>query len=540
MNRLMHRPLPLRITLLSLALGVALPAFSASIPFKPKPKPKAPPKVDLGIFEGQNDIGDIHPAGGAQFDKNAKTYTLTSAGDNMWKTKDGFHFVWKKMAGDLSLSADLAFPNPGGNAHRKAVLIVRQSLDADAVYADAALHGSGLLALQFRPSSAAFTADTELNYPTIAEAPTRLRLEKRGDLITLYTAGKDGQFHPSGASVRLHLEGTFYVGIGLCSHDPNLVEKAVFSNIDLHPLAESSAPADKATLYSTLETINIDQENPRATVIYTKPGRFEAPNWSRDGSTLVFDEAGQIMTISASGKLPAKPQALDIGLATKCNGSHGFSPDGHLLAITCEMPDAPGARIYMLPASGGAPHVVTTNPSSYFHSWSPDGKTIAFARPHPGGGDIYNVPASGGDDSALTSTVGISDDPDYSPDGQYIYFNSDRAPGSMQIWRMHADGSQPEQITSDERNNWTPHPSPDGKWIVYLSYDKDTKGHPTNKEISLYLMSLADKKVTKLVDLLGGSGTINVPSWSPDSKALAFVSYALETQQAATPPSPQK
>ena len=534
MNRLLDRTL-----LLTIALGVLLPAASASIPFKPKPK--APPKVDLGIFEGQNDIGDVHPAGTTQFDKNAKTYTLTAAGDNMWKTHDSFHYVWKKMAGDISLSADLAFPSPGANAHRKIALIFRQSLDADAVYADAALHGSGLTALQFRPTPGATTADTELNFATIAEAPNRLRLEKHGDLITLYTSTKDGPFQPSGASVRLHLEGTYYVGIGICSHDPNVVEKAVFSNIDLHPLTESSTPvaADKLTLYSTLETIQLDPENPRATVIYTKPGRFEAPNWSRDGSTLIFDEAGQIMSIPSAGNLPAKPLAVNIGLATKCNGSHGFSPDGHQLAITCEMPDAPGAHIYILPATGGAPHAVS-NVSSYFHSWSPDGKTIAFARPHPGGGDIFHIPAEGGEEAALTSTVGISDDPDYSPDGQYIYFNSDRAPGSMQIWRMHADGSQPEQLTTDERNNWTPHPSPDGKWIVYLSYDKDTKGHPVNKEISLFLMSLSDRKITKLVDLLGGSGTINVPSWSPDSKALAFVSYALEPQQSQTSSAPAK
>ena len=531
MNRLLYRILPVLML-----TGIVLPACAVSIPFKPKPKPKPPVKVDLGLFEGQNDVGDVHPAGTTQFDKNAKTYTLTSAGDNMWKTKDAFHFVWKKMAGDLSLSADLQFPSPGGNAHRKAVLLIRQSLDADALYADAALHGSGLTALQFRPSAGASTADTELNFSTIAEAPSRLSLEKHGDLITMYI-GKPGEpLHPAGASVRLHLDGSFYVGIGLCSHDPNIVEKAVFSNIDLHPLAEASADSGKTTLYSTLETINLDAENRRATVIYTKQGHFEAPNWSRDGNSLVFDEGGQIMTVPADGKLPAKVKAIDIGLASKCNGSHGFSPDGHQLAISCNMPDAPGSRVYYVPAAGGMPHMVTPNPSSYFHSWSPDGKTIAFTRPHPGGGDIFNIPASGGEEAALTSTVGISDDPDYSPDGEYIYFNSDRG-GSMQIWRMRADGSQPEQITSDEMNNWTPHPSPDGKWIVFLSYDKSVTGHPANKEISLRLMSLTDHKITKLVDLLGGSGTINVPSWSPDSRSLAFVSYALEPEaSAATSP----
>jgi Tol biopolymer transport system component len=230
------------------------------------------------------------------------------------------------------------------------------------------------------------------------------------------------------------------------------------------------------------------------------------------------------MTVSVDG---GTPQPINIGSATGCNGSHGLSPDGKWLAISCNTPGAPGSRVYIVPSSGGDPRMVTQNPSSYFHSWSPDGKTIAFARPHPGGGDFWSISVDGGAETRLTTSTGISDDPDYSPDGQYIYFNSDRGGGSMQIWRMHADGSQPEQITFDERNNWTPHVSPDGKWMVFLSYDKTVTGHPANKDISLRLMSLSDRKIANLLDLLGGSGTINVPSWAPDSQHLAYVSYEL-------------
>jgi len=513
-----------RALLASLSLGLALPSHSVSFPLKPEPKGV---KVSLGLFDGQNDVGAVAPPGTAQYDPGQKTYTLTGAGANMWMTRDAFHFLWKKVSGDVSLSADIAFPNPGGNAHRKAALLFRQSLDAGALYADAVLHGSGLTALQFRPESGATTQGIELNFSSIADAPSRLRIEKRGDQITVFMGKKGEPLHPAGTSKRLHLEGTFYIGLGICSHDPNTTEKSVFSNVDFHALAASANTSTKPVLYSTLQTITLDPDSRRETVIYTAQDRFEAPNWTRDGSALIFDEAGKLMTALSDGKLPAAVHSIDIGEATGCNGSHGLSPDGKWLAISCNMPEAPGSRVYIVPSSGGTPRLVTANPSSYFHSWSPDGKTIAFTRPHPGGGDIYSISVDGGKETALTTSVGISDDPDFSPDGQYIYFNSDRAGGSMQIWRMHADGSQPEQVTSDEMNNWTPHVSPDGKWMVFLSYNKSVTGHPANKDISLRLMSLSDKKISKLVDLLGGSGTINVPSWAPDSRSLAYVSYEL-------------
>jgi TolB protein len=118
----------------------------------------------------------------------------------------------------------------------------------------------------------------------------------------------------------------------------------------------------------------------------------------------------------------------------------------------------------------------------------------------------------------------LDDGPDYSPDGKWIYFNSVRS-GLMQVWRMHPDGSEQEQVTTDEANNWFPHPSPDGKWLVFLTYEKDVTGHPEDKDVTLKIMSLADRKVDVLAKLFGGQGTINVPSWSPDSRRVAFVSY---------------
>ena len=257
---------------------------------------------------------------------------------------------------------------------------------------------------------------------------------------------------------------------------------------------------------------------------------MEAPNWTRDGKTLIFDEAGKIMTVSADG---GTPQPLNIGDATGCNGSHGLSPDGQSLAISCATPGKPESRVYIVPLTGGTPRLVTEHPNSYWHSWSPDGKTIIFTRPDHGSGNIFAISVDGGEEHALTTGTGISDDPDCSPDGQYIYFNSDRG-GSMQIWRMHPDGSAPEQITSDDYVNWTPHISPDGKSMVFISYEKGTTGHPANSPIALRLMSLDDRKIRVLFNLIGGSGTMNVPSWAPDSHHLAFVSYQMLPADAAT------
>jgi Tol biopolymer transport system component len=179
-----------------------------------------------------------------------------------------------------------------------------------------------------------------------------------------------------------------------------------------------------------------------------------------------------------------------------------------------------------LPIAGGPPKLVTEMGPSYWHGWSPDGKTLAYCAERNGEFDICTIPAGGGTETRLTDAKGLDDGPDYSPDGKWIYFNSDRT-GRMQVWRMKPDGTEQEQVTKDDYNNWFPHPSPDGKWLVFLSYQPDVQGHPENKDVMLRLLSLADGKIDELAKLFGGQGTINVPSWSPDSKKLAFVSYQL-------------
>jgi len=182
----------------------------------------------------------------------------------------------------------------------------------------------------------------------------------------------------------------------------------------------------------------------------------------------------------------------------------------------------------VLPVQGGEPRLVTPNSLSFWHGWSPDGKTLAYCAERDGNFDIYTIAVSGGKETRLTFEEGLDDGPDFSPDGRYFYFNSFRS-GTMQIWRMKTDGSNQEQLINDTFSNWFAHPSPDGKWIVFISYLHDQRqDHPFGKDVKLRLMSLADRSISDLTPVFfGGQGTLNVPSWSADSKMVAFVCYRI-------------
>jgi Tol biopolymer transport system component len=268
-----------------------------------------------------------------------------------------------------------------------------------------------------------------------------------------------------------------------------------------------------------LETVPIGSKDRR--VVWWTSNLIEAPNWTPDGQDLIFNSKGLLFRIPVAG---GEPRPIDTGFANRLNNDHGISPDGRQLVISDQSRSDRKSRIYVLPIEGGAPRLVTELGPSYWHGWSPDGKTLAYCAERNGEYDVFTIPVQGGSETRLTSAKALDDGPDYSPDGKHIYFNSDRT-GRMQIWRMNADGSGQVQLTSDGWNDWFPHPSPDGKWIVFLSYEPGVAGHPANKDVMLRLMSLADGKIEVLAKLFGGQGTINVPSWSPDSKRVAFVSY---------------
>jgi TolB protein len=256
-------------------------------------------------------------------------------------------------------------------------------------------------------------------------------------------------------------------------------------------------------------------------VVYLTNKRIEAPNWLRDGRTLIYNSEGRIHRIPATGVVP---EVIDTGFANRCNNDHGLSPDGKLLAISDQSRGDHKSLIYTLPVTGGEPKLVTPKGPSYWHGWSPDGRTLAYCAERDREFDIYTIPVEGGTETRLTTAKGLDDGPEYSPDGRWIYFNSVRT-GTMQIWRMHPDGSEQEALTADAFNNWFPHPSPDGRALVFLSYEKDVTGHPASKDVTLRRMTLADRKVDVLARFFGGQGTINVPCWSPDGRRIGFVTY---------------
>jgi len=466
--------------------------------------------AQTGAFESHQDIGTVLHPGSFEYDAAARSYKIVASGDNIWGTSDALHFAFKRVSGDMSLTAEISFPTTTGDPHKKAVLMFRQNLDADSAYADAAIHGSGLSSLQTREEKGVASHEVQFGQ----SAPKRVRITKAGAYFYVSVANEGEDFHLAGGSMKVALRDPFYIGIGVSAHNKDNLETAIFRNVEI----TSTVPPK---VFSMLETITISSTDRR--VVYVAPGRFEAPNWTKD-NYLIFNGDGRLHRIPVDG---GKPELIDTGIATRLNNDHAISPDGTMMAISDQSQPPRRSQVYVVPIGGGAARKVTEKSPSYFHGWSPDGKTLAFCGERDGNFDVYTIPAAGGEEKRLTTADGLDDGPEFSPDGKYIYFNSVRS-GLMQIWRMKPDGSDQEQITAnDGYNNWFAHISPDGQRMVFLTYEKGVEGHPENKDVMLRIMTLADKKVTILTKLFGGQGTINVPSWSPDSKRLAFVSYQL-------------
>ncbi|MFM7195356.1 MAG: TolB family protein, partial [Bacteroidota bacterium] len=314
--------------------------------------------------------------------------------------------------------------------------------------------------------------------------------------------------------------------IGLFTLSTGTTNTITFRNIRLdQPVSDTYDPDKEGHLGSRLELISISDRH--RTVIHTSDQRFEAPNFMPDGKKLLFNQDGSLFTISTAGGVTEK---FNTGFANRNNNDHVISFDGKLLGISHHREGMPGfgSTVYYLPIAGGEPILVTPETPSYLHGWSADNKAVVYVAQRNGSSQyhIYRKPIDGGPEVQLTfHKNGHVDGPEYSPDGQWIYYNGSQS-GTMQLWRMRPDGTGNEQLTFDERNNWFPHLSPDGKWIAYLSFPPtiNPNDHPSYKRVTLNLMPVNGGAPSVIAYLYGGQGTINVPSWSPDSSTIAFVS----------------
>ena len=470
------------------------------------------PAAGIGIFETATDVGKIQLPGSSEFLASKGQYRISGSGKNMWFGEDAFQFLSKKLSGDLRFSMEVGWESAGKEPHRKVGAMVRQTLDADSPYVDVAVHGDGLIELQYRTVK----GGTTFSARTPVRAPATVTLERDRDVFTV-SASKAGESFQVIGAVAVALPDPVYVGLAVCAHNSTNVETALISNVKLEN--RSASATAKLVWETSLETLNIETSERK--LVYRDLSLFEAPNWSRNGKLFYFNCSGGIWTLPVNG---GEPRQINTGVAIANNNDHGLSFDGKWLALSSGS-GKDGSKIYVVPATGGEARQITPTGPSYWHGWSPDGKTLSYCAKRNDNFDIYTIPAKGGVETRLTDAAGLDDGPEYTADGGKILFHSERT-GVPKIWRMNPDGTAQEQITHDEQfADWFPHPSPDGKWLVFLSFDKSVKGHPFNQNVVLRLMPLAGGKPKVIATLFGGQGTINVPSWSPDSTQIAFVSY---------------
>jgi TolB protein len=477
----------------------------------------------LGLFQGSGDIGSPAKAGSSLYNGATQEYTLSSGGVNMWAERDEFQFAWRRMTGDFILHSRVTFHGAGVDPHRKAGWIVRRSLDDNSPYVDGVVHGDGLTSLQYRRAAGALTEQIE----SAITGAYVVQLERRAGTYILSVA-KFGDTFTTTELTGVDLGDEVYVGLFLCSHNADVVERATFSNVRITRPAAANFTPYRDYIGSTLELLDIASGRREIlTQSLTQP--FEAPNWTTDGGALIFNTSGRT---EGRGRLhrfdlmTRQAAVIDTGTNIRNNNDHVLSFDGTMLGISDQSLPGVGSTIYTVPVTGGTPKRITTLAPSYLHGWSPDAKYLVYTGGRGGEFDIYRIASDGsGAEENLTRSKGLDDGPEYTPDGRYIYFNSLRS-GTMQIWRMGADGSNPEQITNDAYNNWFPHISPDGTSLVYIAFPGsiDPADHPYYKHVYLRQLPLGGGPAPVIAYVYGGQGTINVPSWSPDGRTIAFVS----------------
>lgn len=474
--------------------------------------------TDNGMFSESTNVGNPKIKGKIVYNAQNGEYLLKGGGENIWANSDQFFFVHKKIAGDFILSARVRFIGKGVNAHRKVGIMVRETLSSTSAHINGVIHGDGLTSLQYRQKDGAETEEVK----SVAVAPNIIQLERKGNKFILSTA-IEGETYTSIEVNELSLVNEAHVGIFICSHENDFAEEAVFDNVRLIIPADEDFVPYRDYIGSYIELMEI--ETGKREIVHSSPLSLQAPNWSPDGKTLVYNSEGKIYAFDLN---TSSVQQIETGICQNNNNDHVLSFDGKWMGLSDHSEHPEGqSLIYVIPSEGGTPEKITAEAPSYLHGFSPDGEHLVYTagRNNADHLDIYRISLNTREEEQLTKTPGLDDGSEYSPDGQYIYFNSTRT-GTMQIWRMKADGSEQEQLTFDELNDWFPHVSPDGKWLVFISYNKEIAAddHPFYKQVYIRLMPVDGGEPKVIAYLYGGQGSMNVFNWSPCSKKIAFVS----------------
>jgi TolB protein len=475
-----------------------------------------PPAGAVGEFESHSDIGAVKRPGAAAYDPRIGRYLVEGSGANMWFQADEGHFLWRRLKGDFILDARVEFVGTGVEAHRKIGWMVRSTLDGGSAHASAVVHGDGLTSLQYRRAAGTDTDEVKLD----VTGPDEIRLERRGSTYVM-SAARHGDVFVSGGLPDLALGDDVYVGLFVCSHNADVSEKAFFGNVRVTVPAPASFVPYQDYIGSRLEILDV--ESGARTVVFTAPGSIQAPNWTTDGKALIYNGDGLLYRLDLA---TGKASVLDTDFARSNNNDHVLSFDGKKLGISNHSAEDGGESvIYVLPSEGGKPVRVTAEAPSYLHGWSPDGMTLVYTGGRKDKYDVYRIAVAGGPETRLTDAEGLDDGPEYAPDGRSIYFNSNRT-GTMQIWRMRPDGSGQEQVAFGDLQDWFPHVSPDGRRIVFLSFPKEiaSDDHPFYQPVYIRMIPAGGGEPEVVAYVYGGQGTINVPSWSPDGRKIAFVS----------------
>jgi hypothetical protein len=337
----------------------------------------------LGLFEGQTDVGQVLNSGSATYDAEKQEYTIAGSGTNMWFDRDEFHFVWTRMKGNFILRTRAHFLGKGADPHRKLGWIVRSSLDTNATHINAALHGDSLVALQFRRTVGGPTEEVRSS----RKGTEVIQLERKGNTYIMSVADF-GDTLMSEQVADLALGDQVYVGLFVCSHNKDVIEKAVFRDVRIVVPPKDDYVPYRDYIGSNVEILDIESGNRK--IILRSPESLQAPNWTPDGKALIYNHNGKLYRFDLATN---EPEVINTDFATSNNNDHVLTFDGKMLGISHHSKDDENKSIiYTLPVQGGKPKRITAKGPSYLHGWSPDGKFLIYTAERNGDYDIYKYP----------------------------------------------------------------------------------------------------------------------------------------------------